>query len=159
MYKLSYELEDKDIDSFVSILQSSDFFYDFEVGIVISIFDETMEKGQRESEYFWVKLIQEGKIRGFAVFGPNPSTVGSWDLYWIAVSDEYRNKHFGSIILKDVELRAREDGCRVLWVETAGRPLYLPTRGFYESCDYEKVAQLKDYYDEGDDKVIYRKIL
>jgi ribosomal protein S18 acetylase RimI-like enzyme len=54
-------------------------------------------------------------------------------------------------------IRSREG--RRIYVETSGRPDYLPTRSFYERCEYVKAAELPEFYGDGDSKVIYLKVL
>ncbi len=50
-------------------------------------------------------------------------------------------------------------GGKRIYIETSGRPQYVPTRKFYERCGYVEDAVMKDFYDDGDDKVVYvRKI-
>jgi hypothetical protein len=46
-----------------------------------------------------------------------------------------------------------------VWVETAGRKQYEPTRAFYLACDYREAARLEDFYAPGDDKVVFLKVL
>ena len=46
-----------------------------------------------------------------------------------------------------------------MYVETAGREQYRPTRAFYEACGYEIAARLDDFYAPGDAKVIYLRVL
>ena len=48
---------------------------------------------------------------------------------------------------------------RLIVVETAGRPEYLPTRRFYEARRYVEVARIADFYEPGDDLVVYAKRL
>ncbi|MCX5832942.1 MAG: hypothetical protein NTV99_00205 [Deltaproteobacteria bacterium] len=50
-------------------------------------------------------------------------------------------------------------GGKRIYVDTSSRPLYEPTRLFYEKCGYRKEAVLKDFYAEGDSKFIYSKAL
>ena len=53
-------------------------------------------------------------------------------------------------ILKTVE-------ARVLLVETSGTDDFVRTRSFYEQIGYTNEACIRDYYDAGDDKIIFRK--
>ena len=53
----------------------------------------------------------------------------------------------------------QNSGGHRVYVETSGRPDYLPTRNFYERCKYTKAAELPEFYGEGDSKVIYVKVL
>jgi len=135
------------------------FFYDFEIEVALSLADETFTHGEEKSGYYWIKLVEEGEIIGFATFGPNPSSVHSWDIYWIAMHEEQRNKHYGSLILKESENRILSLGGKIAWAETSGRPLYEPTRHFYERNGYELEATLREFYGPGDSKLVYRKEL
>lgn len=51
---------------------------------------------------------------------------------------------------------AAAGGSRV-YAETSGRDQYAPTRAFYRACGYRKVAELADFYADGDAKVIFVK--
>jgi len=138
------------------ILSSSGYFYDYEVELALSLADETYEKGEEKAGYYWIRLSEDDQVIGFTCFGPNPSSVHSWDLYWIAVHEEHRKKHYGSVLLKESEERIRELGGRIVWIETSGRPLYEPTRHFYLKNGYELEATLREFYGPGDDKIVYR---
>jgi len=51
------------------------------------------------------------------------------------------------------EVRARSG--RLIVVETSGMEKYASTRAFYEAAGYEKEAVLRDFYNVGDDLVIF----
>lgn len=157
MAEISYEITSSDRPVLEKILASSGFFYDFEIEVALSLADETIENGQEKSGYYWLRLLEEGKVIGFANFGPNPSSVHSYDLYWMAVLEEFRKKHYGSLMLKKSEERIKELGGKIVWIETSGRPLYEPTRHFYTKNGYELEATLRDFYGPGDAKLVYRK--
>jgi GNAT superfamily N-acetyltransferase len=141
------------------ILRSTGFFYEFEVKTALEIADETLEKGMERSGYYWVKAIDEDGVVAFANFGKNAFSVHSWDLYWIAVHQDSRNKKLGSALLKIIEDKVRERGGKILWIETSGRPLYASTEGFYKRNGYELQASLRDFYGPGDPKQVYAKVL
>jgi ribosomal protein S18 acetylase RimI-like enzyme len=147
-----------DKDELRTILESTGFFYDFEVDTALGLVDETCSKGD-EAGYFWMKIAEEGKVVAFATYGNNPCSVHSFDLYWIAVRQEARGKHYGKTLLDAIEKDVIERGGRILWIETSGRSLYKPTEAFYLSRGYELAASLKDFYGPGDPKQIYRKEL
>jgi GNAT superfamily N-acetyltransferase len=157
MAEISYEIAPGDRPVLETILASSGYFYDFEIEVALSLADETFENGQEKSGYYWLRLLEDGKVIGFANFGPNPSSVHSYDLYWMAVLEEYRKKHYGSLMLKKSEERIKELGGKIVWIETSGRPLYEPTRHFYTKNGYELEATLRDFYGPGDAKLVYRK--
>jgi GNAT superfamily N-acetyltransferase len=159
MTEVSFEISPVDRAALESILVSSGYFYGFEIDVALSLADETFAKGQEKSGYYWIRLIEDSKVIGFASFGPNPSSMHSWDLYWIAVHEAFRKKHYGTLILREAEKRIMSLGGKIVWIETSGRPLYEPTRHFYLKNGYELEATLREFYGPGDAKLVYRKEL
>ena len=141
------------------ILRSTEFFYEFEVQTALEIADETIAKGSEKSGYQWMKVTDKDRLEAFANYGKNTFSTHSWDLYWIAVHQNSRNKKLGSVLLKAIEDDVRKSGGKILWIETSGRPLYLSTERFYKSNGYTLMASLKDFYATGDPKQIYSKVL
>jgi GNAT superfamily N-acetyltransferase len=96
---------------------------------------------------------------GYTCFGRIPATVSSFDLYWLAVLEGFRHEGLGTNLLKKTEEAVvRMGGCR-LYAETSSRPLYEPTRAFYTHKGFREDAVLKDFYADGDAKVIFVKPL
>ena len=62
------------------------------------------------------------------------------------------------LIEKFLEEVKKQGGTKV-FIKTSGIPQYEPTRKFYESCGFRCEARLQDYYDEGNDCLIYSKRL
>jgi GNAT superfamily N-acetyltransferase len=156
---LTFGVTPADRPALEKILSSSGYFYDYEVDLALSLADETFQKGEEKGGYYWIRLTEDDKVIGFTCFGPNPSSIHSWDLYWIAVHENYRQKHYGSVLLKESEERIRTLGGSIVWIETSGRPLYEPTRHFYLKNGYELEATLRDFYGPGDNKLVYRREL
>ena len=148
-----------DREAVESILRSTDFFYEFEIDTALGIYDETIGKGMEGSGYYWMRIVDDDGLVAFANYGKNDFSTHSWDLYWIAVHHNSRNKKLGSILLKAVEDDVRELGGKILWIETSGRPLYASTEAFYRRNGYELAASLKEFYGPGDPMQIYRKEL
>jgi GNAT superfamily N-acetyltransferase len=159
MAVISEGISKRDVKKIEEILRSTDFFYDFEIEIALEIARETVAVGMEKSGYYWLKAVDEDGLVAFANFGKEDFSTHSWELYWIAVHDNSRNKKLGSALLKAVENKVREFGGRILWIETAGRPLYKPTEEFYRRNGYDLAASLKDFYGPGDPKQIYVKTL
>lgn len=140
------------------ILRSTEYFYEFEIQTALEIADETILKGVERSGYYWMKIIDEDGLIAFANYGKNAFSTHSWELYWIAVHQNSRNKKLGSVLLKAIEDDIREMGGKILWIETSGRPLYKSTESFYLKNGYQLQASLRDFYGPGDPKQIYSKV-
>jgi GNAT superfamily N-acetyltransferase len=159
MATVSKGIKPEDRKSIEEILRSTEYFYDFEIQTALEIADETLTKGIEISGYYWMKIADEDGLIAFANYGKNAFSKHSWDLYWIAVHQNSRNKKLGSVLLKAIEDDIRKMGGKILWIETSGRSLYAPTESFYRKNGYELQASLKDFYGPDDPKQIYSKVL
>ncbi len=97
-----------------------------------------------------------GVLGGWICWGATPCTVGTWDLYWMAVDPPLHGAGVGTVLLAEMELRLA-GRARLIVVETAGRADYAPTRAFYEARGYAVAARIPDFYAPGDDLVVYVK--
>jgi len=148
-----------DRKSIESIVRSTGYFHEFEIQIALEIADETITRGSEKSGYTWIKIADGDELVAFATYGKNPVSTHSWDLYWIVVHQDSRNKKLGSVLLRAIEDNVRESGGKIIWVETSGRPLYFSTEAFYKNNGYILQASLNNFYGPGDPKQIYSKVL
>ncbi len=65
----------------------------------------------------------------------------------------------GTALLRHVEQVLAERGERVLLVETSGLPAFERTSAFYRRCGYDVEARIRDFYQTGEDKIIFLKAL
>ena len=107
---------------------------------------------------FWLTWDEDGPA-GVAYCAPEPMTSGTWNLLLIAVHPERHGRGVGTRLTTHVEERLAARGERVLLVETSGTDDFERTRGFYRHLGYEEEARIRDYYDAGDDKIVFRKAL
>ncbi len=140
------------------IVEATRFFRADEVDVAVELVDERLAKGEA-SGYEFVFAEIERRVSGYVCYGPIACTVGSYDVYWIAVTPRCQGRGIGQVLLGEAERQIQQRGGRQVYIETSGRAQYLPTRRFYGSCGYEVAAVLPDFYDRGDDKVVWRKVL
>jgi GNAT superfamily N-acetyltransferase len=140
------------------IVASTGFFHDHERDVAVELVEERLHRGL-ESGYRFLFVEMGGRTVGYSCYGEIACTRGSYDLYWIAVHDDSRSLGIGRVLLARTEALIAGLHGRAIWVETSGQAKYLPTRRFYLRCGYAEAAVLKDFYDAGDDKVVYVKHL
>jgi ribosomal protein S18 acetylase RimI-like enzyme len=136
------------------LIRASGFFNQEEVEVAGSLIRERQEKGPA-SGYELLFLDEGPALRGYTCYGQIPGAPGRWDLYWIAVDPAQRGLGLGRALLRETERRIAAAGGVRIYVETGGRAQYAPTRAFYLACGYREEARLRDFYADGDDKVIY----
>lgn len=152
------EIEPSDLGVILNIVQGSGFFSTEEVELACELATDRIEQG-RQSSYQFLFAEEAGRVVGYTCYGLIPATVGSYDLYWIAVSETMRGQGVGKILLQKTEELILNMGGRRIYAETSSRAQYDPTQRFYERCNYISEAVLKDFYSPGDSKIIYSKTL
>jgi D-alanine-D-alanine ligase len=150
--------EPADVERVRRLAESTGVFRADEVDVAEELVQERLSRGEA-SGYHFLFAEAEGATLGYACYGPIACTLGSYDLYWIVVAANQQRRGIGRRLLAEVERRVALAGGRRLYIETSSRPAYLPTREFYHRCGYRIDARLPDFYAEGDDKVIFRKVL
>jgi GNAT superfamily N-acetyltransferase len=140
------------------IVVSTGFFYDHEVEIAVELVEERLMQGEK-SGYYFIFAEADGVTVGYSCYGPIASTRSAHDLYWIVVHTGFRGKGLGKLLLEETYTHARAMGCTQIYAETSGREHYIPTQQFYVSAGYTLESTNKDFYDKGDDKLVYVKWL
>jgi len=116
--------------------------------------DSNPESGQE----FWLTYDDNG-VQAVAYCAPERMTDGTWNLLLIAVNPDRQSEGIGRLLMSHVESLLKNLGVRVLLVETSGTADFVRTRSFYERIGYNNEACIRDYYDAGDDKIVFRKAL
>jgi ribosomal protein S18 acetylase RimI-like enzyme len=130
-------------------------FRDEEVPVALEVFDGAVAGSP---DYIALGAVLDERLVGWICWGPTPCTVGTYDLYWMAVDPAAQGAGIGAALVREMEGRLA-GSARLIVVETAGRPDYRPTRAFYEARGYRKAAIIPDFYAPGDDQVVYVKHL
>lgn len=139
------------------IIAASGFFTAAEADVAVELVEERLLRGPESGYHFLFAEDAAGDLLGYTCYGPIACTVGSFDLYWIAVDPRRRRAGLGRALLRRTEqlIAAAPHHGRAVYIETSNKALYEPTRAFYRACGYEPEAVLRDFYNTGDDKVIY----
>lgn len=135
------------------------FFRPDEVDVAVELVEEHLAKGPDSGYYFHFADINAGVPIGYVCYGPTPCTIGSFDLYWIVVGKDSQGNGLGLHLARMAEQSALGKGGRRMYVETSGKELYKPTQSFYLKAGYREAARLPDFYDVGDDKLVFQKNL
>ncbi len=107
---------------------------------------------------YWL-AYDEGQPMAIAYCAPERMTQGTWNLLLIAVQPEQQGKGIGAAIMHHIERLLAAAGERLLLVETSGLPDYERTRQFYRKLGYVEEARIREFYQAGEDKIIFRKAL
>ena len=104
----------------------------------------------------WLVAEENATPVGLAFARPEELTDRVWNLLAIGVSPDARGSGMATALLHGVEQRL---DARMIVIETTQLPEQAPARAFYTKEGYEKEGQVRDFYADGEDKVIFRKVL
>ena len=150
-----------DREAVLRLVRSTGFFSGAEEAVAVELVGEALTLGSAGSgyEFVFADSPDGAGLLGYACFGPIPGRPGEFDLYWIAVTPGRQRAGLGRQLIGEAERRAAMQGATAMFIDTAGREQYRPTREFYERMGYTRYQTVRDFYAPGDDKVVYRKRL
>jgi ribosomal protein S18 acetylase RimI-like enzyme len=152
-------LQREDKEPIEILLRATDVFSEEEIDVAIELIQICLDDAHQKDYEIFSYVDAEEQVAGYVCIGPTPSTLGTFDLYWIAVAPGLHGKGVGSELLRFAEDHVKAIGGRLLIAETSSTPKYAKTRAFYERKGFEQRGCIKDYYKPGDDLVIYGKYL
>ncbi len=115
--------------------------------------------GNPDSEELWFTCLTENLVVGLAYCAPEKLTNGTYNLYAIAVKKDCQGQGIGRKMMTYIEDLLRQESKRVLIVDTSSGKDYELTRKFYLQLGYHQESVIRDFWDEGEDKVTFWKKL
>lgn len=106
-----------------------------------------------------VGTSDDDRLTAVAYWRSREATDRVYDLTMIAVHPEGQRGGLGTALLDHVEATLRDEGQRLLLVETSSTSAFNGARAFYERRGYAEEARVRDYWAEGDDLVLFRQRL
>ncbi len=144
----------EDIPYLKKVLDSIDLFPSSMLENMISDYLENPN-----TEDIWITALEEDTPIAIAFCGPEQLTNGTYNLFAIGIEKSMQGKGIGKKVMAFIENLLVQKGKRLLIVDTSGTSEFELTRKFYEQIGYTKEAIIRDFWDKGDDKVVYRKSL
>jgi GNAT superfamily N-acetyltransferase len=147
-----------DIENIRNLVTDTGFFRPDEIEIATELIEERLEKGLNCGYRFFM-ADSGGKLVGYTCYGLIPCSLVSWDLYWIVTSKELQGQGIGRLLLEMTENSILKEGGMNVIIETSSKDLYRHTQKFYDKNGYLLHTRFTDFYDIGDDKLVYVKRL
>jgi len=142
----------------MKILHTTPEFNTADVNVAEELIDSYLNYGTNYGYYILVAEVDKIPT-GYICYGRTPLTVGTWDIYWIAVSTNKQRRGVGRTLLTSAESIIKNNHGRLILIETSSKPEYGKTRLFYKNQGYEVISRIPDFYALGDDRLIFYKSL
>lgn len=126
--------------------------------------DEMFCEAPRADGYHWLAAeaatgAGKGGVAGFACYGREWGTHGTWDLFWICVRPGARGSGTGRALIDTVIDRVRAEGGRMVVIYTSSTEPYAAARRLYKAAGCTPAATIPDYYADGDSLLIFTRAL
>ena len=112
-----------------------------------------------QTEEIWFTEEVDGNPTSLGFCAPEKLTEGTYNLHALGVLSDIQSKGTGTRMMSFIENHLKANGHRILIIDTSGTDDFEPTRRFYEKLGYNKEAVIRDFWNDGDDKVTYWKKL
>lgn len=140
-------------DALLSIISESEQFDSDGLAHVERTLDDHFSN---PGQAIWLSAMDDVPV-GVAYCAPEPVTVGTWNLLMLWMKEGVSGKGYGSALVEEVQNRLQLRGARLLIVETSQLPAFAAARKFYERNGFTRAAEIADFFDAGDNKVVYTK--
>lgn len=155
-------LTPKDCGDVDALLRATENFNRAEIDLAHELMDIILEDPGQTIYHGVVATVAEvdgQPIAGFLIVGPRSATVGTWDLYWIAVAPEFYGTGVAQTLDDYAAAFVRARAGYWLIAETSGQLCYERSQAFYRKQGYRSLARIVDFYAPADDLIIYGKRL
>ncbi len=143
--------ERADIESIRALVVANDMF----PGEILDEMIEPFFLGYGEDLWF----VVGDEPSGVAFAALEKLTNGTWNQLMIAVDPARHGTGIGKSLMRHLEAVLAVRGARMVIVDTSGIEAFDGTRNFYRTIGYEEVARIPDFWDAGDDKITFRRLL
>lgn len=108
---------------------------------------------------FWFTYVEDDKPIAIGYCVPEKLTDGTYNLLSIGVSAHTQRNGIASEMMNYLEQLLKDKGGRILIVETSTDNTQLAARNFYKKMGYTQEAVIRDFWKEGEDKIVFWKKL
>lgn len=112
-----------------------------------------------QSCHHWLVALGESRVLGFAYAEPERMTDGTFNLLAIAIDPAVQRQGIGKALVQSLIEQLRQQGGRILIVETSSLDDYAETRAFYAGQSFGEEARIREFYARGEDKLVFWKSL
>lgn len=111
------------------------------------------------ADHLWLVICDSDQVIGFAYCEPERMTDGTHNLLAIAVSPDRQRMGIGTMLVAATQRHLAGLPARILLVETSSLDEYAGTRAFYDQQAFCREAVIRDYYGDGEAKLVFWKRL
>lgn len=150
----------EDLSAIAEVAQSTQMFLGEELDHFVSMLEAHF--GAETSQGAGLLVATDGEapdsaVVGAAYYAPELMAQGVMNLLFIGVLASARKRGHGQALLDAFEREVSASSARLAIIETASDEMFAPAWALYRSSGYTQEARIRDFYDDGLDKLVFRK--
>jgi ribosomal protein S18 acetylase RimI-like enzyme len=143
-----------DLDGLKKVLDSCGLFpSDYLDEMISDYFNNT------DTQDIWFTYIDHNAPVAIGYCAPEKLTNGTYNLLAIGVSENAQRKGIAKEMMNYIEQELKSRDGRILIVETSSDDAQIGARKLYEKIGYTQEAVIRDFWNEGEDKIVFWKKL
>jgi ribosomal protein S18 acetylase RimI-like enzyme len=111
------------------------------------------------TEEIWFTYIKSHTSIAIGYCVPEKLTHGTYNLLAIGVSPNAQRRGVATEMMHYIEHQLKQRGGRILIVETSSDDAQIGARKFYEKIGYTQMAVIRDFWNDGEHKIVFWKKL
>jgi ribosomal protein S18 acetylase RimI-like enzyme len=143
-----------DIDGLKKVVDSSGLFPSEYLDEMISDY-----LNNADTQDIWFSYIDDNTPTAIGYCVPEKLTNGTYNLLAIGVSQDSQRNGVATEMMSYIEQQLKQKDGRILIVETSSDDAQIGARKFYEKIGYTQMAVIKDFWNDGEDKIVFGKKL
>lgn len=112
-----------------------------------------------DTQDIWFTYIDDNTPKAIGYCVPEKLTNGTYNLLAIGVSHDSQRNGVATEMMHYIEQQLKQKDGRILIVETSSDDAQIGARKFYEKIGYIQMAVIKDFWNDGEDKIVFWKKL
>lgn len=154
MMKKIKPVTQSDIDGIKNVLDSCGLFPSEYLDEMISdYFNNT------DTQDIWFTYIDNNSPVAIGYCAPEKLTNGTYNLLAIGVSESAQRKGIAHEMMNYIEQELKSRDGRILIVETSSGDAQIGARKLYQKIGYTQEAVIRDFWNDGEDKIVFWKKL
>lgn len=143
-----------DIDGLKNVLDSCGLFPSEYLDEMISDYFNNAD-----TKDIWFTYIDNNSPVAIGYCVPEKLTNGTYNLLAIGVSENFQRKGIAIEMMNYIEQELKSKNGRILIVETSSDDAQIGARKLYKKIGYSQEAVIRDFWNEGEDKIVFWKKL
>jgi len=147
----------RDVDDSLTVVLAAGLFDADHIDVVRDLLNDHFAAPSPQQLFL---VTQDGQgLNGIAYAHAAAAADRAWYLTMIGVLPQAQRAGVGGALLGAIEKELQHRRQRLLLVETSAVSRFEPARRFYVKSGYHEEARVRDFYEDGDDMVLFCKPL